>query len=225
MNRFPANILAAMAVVLTGSAVFGQVQQVGHHNCQQCQQGNFIGYQSCDWNQCGSGRGISRIWTDCSSNHSCLGQCCATKAYPDAGWAAPVRLPVNYDGVWYGNYQPQVAYGLPGGGFIGNYPVVYQPTDTTQLGCYYQKVPTWQTRPGMIPPVPRPSDYHARMCLGGGQGCYGGGTCQTRTTQGYVMNIPQYMTPVSTPVVRHAQPQKQGAFGGFRFASLTEMFE
>ena len=34
------------------------------------------------------------------------------------------------------------------------------PTDTTQLGYYYQHAPTWHAYPGMIPPVPRPVDWH-----------------------------------------------------------------
>ena len=38
--------------------------------------------------------------------------------------------------------------------------MVYMPTDTTQLGYYYQHAPTWHAYSGMIPPVPRPSDWH-----------------------------------------------------------------
>ncbi len=34
------------------------------------------------------------------------------------------------------------------------------PTDTTQLGYYYQKVPTWVPVPGMIPPPPQPEEWH-----------------------------------------------------------------
>ena len=234
MNRFPANVLAAMAVLLTGGQVFGQFQQVGH---RQCQQGGTIGYQSCDWNQCDNGRGISRVWTDCGSNDSCLGRCRATKAYPDAGWAPPVRLPVNYDGAWYAAYHPQAFYGNPGGGFVANYPTVYQATDTTQLGYYYHNVPTWQTRPGMIPPTPRPSDYHARMCLGSRgecntcQGGYSGRSCQTCNGNGYAVSGPQYISgpqfvvPNGQQSVRKVANQKQGLLGGFRFASLSNLFD
>src|SRR5690606_31408820 len=39
-------------------------------------------------------------------------------------------------------------------------PQVHMPTDTTQLGFYYQRVPTWAPVPGMIPPPPNPADYH-----------------------------------------------------------------
>lgn len=34
------------------------------------------------------------------------------------------------------------------------------PTDTTQLGYYYQKVPTWAPVPGRIPPAPQPGEWH-----------------------------------------------------------------
>lgn len=125
--------------------------------CSHCPMGACVSDDSC--------------LTNCCLNDTCLGRFCATKAYPDSGWAPPVRLPVNRDLAWYNNYLPQAFYGNPGGGFVANYPQVYQPTDTTQLGYYYHIVPTWQSRPGMIPPVPNPADYHARMCLGG-QGCH-----------------------------------------------------
>jgi hypothetical protein len=35
-------------------------------------------------------------------------------------------------------------------------PMVYQPTDTTQLGFYYQHVPYWTYQPGRLPPPPVP---------------------------------------------------------------------
>jgi hypothetical protein len=51
------------------------------------------------------------------------------------------------------------------------YPMVYTPTDTTQLGYYYQRVPVWQRMPGMIPPPPRPNEWHV-PALGVGQAGY-----------------------------------------------------
>jgi hypothetical protein len=41
-------------------------------------------------------------------------------------------------------------------------PMVYMPTDTTQLGYYYQHVPHWHAYQGMTPPVPRPVDWHVK---------------------------------------------------------------
>jgi hypothetical protein len=34
------------------------------------------------------------------------------------------------------------------------------PTDTTQLGFYYQQVPYWQPVAGMVPAAPNPNDWH-----------------------------------------------------------------
>jgi hypothetical protein len=61
------------------------------------------------------------------------------------GWGVPsARLsPIGGYTAWYPD-QPFTMYGgrVPG----GLYPTVYQPTDTTQLGYYYQYVPSWQPR-------------------------------------------------------------------------------
>ncbi len=103
-------------------------------------------------------------WCGGCAGNCALCRCCATKGSGDSGWAPPARLPVNRDGIWFQNYSPQAWYGTQGGGFVGNYPTVYQPTDTTQLGYTYAKVPTWRPNPGMIPQTPCPSMYHARVC-------------------------------------------------------------
>jgi hypothetical protein len=61
------------------------------------------------------------------------------------GWGIPsARLsPIGGYTAWYPDV-PFTQYGgrLPG----GIYPVIYQPTDTTQLGYYYNYVPSWQPR-------------------------------------------------------------------------------
>ena len=116
------------------------------------------------------GSRFASLWTRPLFPRSHAARCCASKGFPDAGWNPPSHMPVNYDGAWYGSYLPQHAYGTPGGGFIANYPSVYQPTDTTQLGYYYHKVPTWQSRSDMIPTAPNPSSFHARFQPSGGYG-------------------------------------------------------
>jgi hypothetical protein len=61
------------------------------------------------------------------------------------GWGLPsTRLSQSGN---YAAWQPQEAYTLSGRGRLpALYPTVYQPTDTTQLGYYYNYVPTWQPR-------------------------------------------------------------------------------
>ena len=246
--------LVAMAIcVLNDGYAFGQSpqgsdsqygagQQNGTHqptqgnSCQSCNHGGGQQFAtSCYDSRCSR---CGSIWTRPLCPNGCLAKCCATKAYPDAGWNPPTHMPVNYDGAWYGSYLPQHAYGTPGGGFIANYPTVYQPTDTTQLGYYYTKVPTWQSRSDMIPGVPYPSNYHARVCPQGGAGCHGyhGATygpvnygpvpasCQNCNNGNYSAT-PQNSSPNAHKVVRTAQPQRKSLFGGFRLASMAEVFD
>ena len=87
---------------------------------------------------------------------------------PDHGWGRPIKRPINRLPVMYQRYWPNAWYGQPGSGYHGAnvnyYPAVYMPTDTTQLGYYYQRVPFWRPNPSMTPPVPWPSQWHKREC-------------------------------------------------------------
>lgn len=114
-----------------------------------------------------------------------LKYCIDSKGSGDSGWSPPARMPVNRTHTGFGSFASY------GGGQYGGAPMVYQPTDTTQLGYTYAHVPTWRRNPGMIPQTPNPSAFHARfcprdprsgMCLDGAAGggcysgdCYGGG--------------------------------------------------
>ena len=258
MKRLTLSLVAIAACIVSDGYAFAQTPPC------DCQHGNGQSggvYQPTQWsngqsynirgghrvgNPCYEPRGSrgTSHWTQPLFPHSCAAKCCATKAFPDAGWNPPAHMPVNYDGAWYGSYLPQHAYGTAGGGFIANYPTVYQPTDTTQLGYYYHKVPTWQSRSDMIPGVPYPSNYHARVCPQGGTGCHGShgatygpvnygpvpASCQNCNIVHYSAtppqnSPPQYSSPNGQHVVRPTQPQRQGLLGGFRLASMTEVFD
>ncbi|MFN9721160.1 MAG: hypothetical protein ACK58L_20880, partial [Planctomycetota bacterium] len=107
-----------------------------------------------------------------------------------------------------------------------------------QLGYYYAKVPTWQSRPDLVPPAPVPSNFHHRICPGGsGHGCLGGhghvghgSQCQN-CHGGYAYNAPMMpqprfvAAPVGQQVVRQSAPEKKGLLGGFRLTSMSELFE
>jgi hypothetical protein len=82
------------------------------------------------------------------------------KNSPDYGYAPPAKVPLHRRGIQYSNYYPNQWYGLPGSGLAGGYPMVYQATDTTQLGYYYQHVPSWQPNPNMLPRRPIPAQWH-----------------------------------------------------------------
>ncbi len=94
----------------------------------------------------------------------------AHPAYVNAyGFTPPSRNPVERIPVQYLRYYPAVWYGLPGSTLPVVAPQVHMPTDTTQLGFYYQRVPTWAPVPGMIPGPPDPAYYnHYAYGIGGG---------------------------------------------------------
>jgi len=50
-------------------------------------------------------------------------------------------------------------------------PWVYMPTDTTQLGFYYQQVPDWRPVAGMVPAAPNPSEWHQPLLGDAGMAC------------------------------------------------------
>jgi hypothetical protein len=85
------------------------------------------------------------------SGHGGVFTAAANNGYP------PARNPVERIPVQYLRYYPAVWYGLPGSTLPVVAPQVYMPTDTTQLGFYYQRVPTWVPVPGMIPGPPNPA--------------------------------------------------------------------
>ncbi|HIF00951.1 MAG TPA: hypothetical protein EYG03_27625 [Planctomycetes bacterium] len=208
------------ATLLTATGSAAEIQQVGFQNCpsgcctkscvasggsRRCRQGDYCNNGQCRGNRC----------SQRSGNEDCfLVRCCKTKGSGDSGWSPPARLPVNRTGGWYQSYWPGKWYGNPGGGFQGGAPMVYQPTDTTQLGYSYNRVPTWRPNPGMIPRVPSPSNYHTRMCPGQ-TGCqigttimYNGGSSCPTCNPGYVNTAAQRRIPQLAQAPQLAEPRQ-----------------
>ena len=77
------------------------------------------------------------------------------------------RLPVHYQRFW-----PTHWYGQPGAVYAPTFPMVYMPTDTTQLGFYYQRVPYWQPRPAMLSAAGIAAGGAVGMGAGGAVGGY-----------------------------------------------------
>jgi hypothetical protein len=86
-----------------------------------------------------------------------------TQTYAAQGYNVPVTVPLppitrTYNYGWgipsarlspvggYSRWNPDVPFTQNGGRLPVLYPVIYQPTDTTQTGVYYSYVPTWQPR-------------------------------------------------------------------------------
>ena len=80
---------------------------------------------------------------------------------PDHGFQRPVGYPVQRVPVTYQNWYPNQWYGLPGSQKAAVAPTVFMPTDTTQLGFYHQRVPTWKPATHALPPAPNPRTMHA----------------------------------------------------------------
>lgn len=131
--------------------------------------------------------------------------CSTTKAAPDAGWAPPARLPIYHTGggfgSWYGNHGP----------FVGGHPMVYQPTDTAQLGFTCANTPVWTAKPYKIPPVPQPSMFHMRTYVARDDRCFGGSPCSGHPAYGHPIQgaaCPACMTggPMMATPVAQQQP-------------------
>ena len=82
---------------------------------------------------------------------------------PSKGFRAPTVTPIEREAVVYYRYWPAKWYGEPGFGLRPTFPMVYMPTDTTQLGVYYSRVPQWMPNPGMYPRPPRPDLWNRRV--------------------------------------------------------------
>lgn len=82
-------------------------------------------------------------------------------AYPDAGWAPPASVPIIRNNAQYTNWWPEQWYGSPGFNAVPH-PMVFMPTDTTQLGFGYMQVPMWQRTTANYPPIPDAAQYHTR---------------------------------------------------------------
>jgi hypothetical protein len=93
-----------------------------------------------------------------------LGKSCEhyCKHSPDHGYSIPGKWPIHRRGVQYNSYYPAAWLGTNGVTLGGDvvYPLVYQPTDTTQLGFYYQHVPFWMPQPNPLPARPIPAHWH-----------------------------------------------------------------
>lgn len=134
---------------------------------------------------------------------------------PDYGFSAPGKSPIYRQSVQYNQYFPNAWYGTPGGSIAPGvvYPTVYMPTDTTQLGYYYQHVPFWMPNPNALPPRPIPAQWHVlNPAPGFGWGAgWGGGSCPpgNGVMNGTVTTVPMngdQPTPITTPLPTVVEP-------------------
>lgn len=152
--------------------------QDGSCNSGNCQDG------SCNSGLCGpaglGGSICSGLGGVCGGGLSGGGMCgsglCGNGRFSlfwDDGWNMPVKTPITRNPVSYSRYRPTNLFGSPNGGYPGSFPMIYRPTDTTQLGYTSHNVPYWKrTRsPGM----PSPASIQSRNCPTGAYTSYGQG--------------------------------------------------
>ena len=126
---------------------------------------------------------------------------------PDYGWSPPGYYPIDRFSIDYYRAFPDRWTGQAPSGPPIVRPTVYWPTDTTQLGVYYQRVPQWLPYPGMVPPVPHPGQWHLPLCNAQGA-CGPHGACPNCPPKGAETlysdpsggTTPQKSTPAPTPV-------------------------
>jgi len=125
---------------------------------------------------------------------------------PDYGWSPPGKRPVIRQDVVYQRYYPDRWYGQKGAGAsqgAQHYPAIATPTDTSQLGYYYQKAPSWQPM-NILPQSPHPAMWHVRENVPGADGTY---TRWVPLTTGYVMQGTPSQAYDSKPV--EVKPDEQ----------------
>ncbi|MDB5389063.1 MAG: hypothetical protein JWM11_4709 [Planctomycetaceae bacterium] len=181
------------------------VQQVNYNNNSgngNCPNGNCYGNTS-NWGGWNNNGWATRGWGgNCHSGHCWGGGCFGCQhgvvqgnsfVRPPAVW--PVAgTPNTYQFYW----GPQLTGAAEGGWVPGPaYPMIYHPTDTTQLGFYYKHVPRWGYRPQMLPPPPVPNwplGQHTAY------GAWSNGVVDTYGTTVPSTNVTTPVTPVVPPV-------------------------
>lgn len=137
----------------------------------------------------------------------CFGEKYCTHS-PDHGFSVPAKWPIHRRGVQYTSYYP-AQWGAPDASVpVPNYPMVYMPTDTTQLGFYGQHVPFWQPQPNPLPRRPIPAQWHTYAptvhASDWGNSYYKGGYGANCPVDGTTVIQGSSPTPIQQPA---AQPQ------------------
>jgi hypothetical protein len=157
-------VLGFSLVLISGSATpsFGEWWKFrSRHNnadpCDECQGSSRHRCRYCHGRGCPSCRWYNPINASYCDYRDRL-------VYSAEGYNVPVTVPLApncriYNYGWgipssrfssasgYAGWLPDKPYSQNGGSLPGGkFPTIYQPTDTTQTGIYYNYVPTWQWR-------------------------------------------------------------------------------
>ena len=159
--------------------------QAVRDNCPHCQSGqvSYGNCPSCEHTMRVDGHGYGHCG-NCNRRR---------RMSPGTGWCAPGKVIIQRQRVQYWKYYPNYWSGYGPGAARPYAPMVYTPTDTSQLGYYYQHAPTWTTQPWRTPGPAHPAAWHNRFCGRCGHGLhrhggihhhgYGGSYCPSCQAQ------------------------------------------
>ncbi|HBN76464.1 MAG TPA: hypothetical protein DD473_11720 [Planctomycetaceae bacterium] len=137
--------------------------QVIEH-CPYCEQGAMGVDGHCP--HCRGGRGNRGVHAGHGHNGVYGGRNGVGRQYPGANWCAPSKVTLQRERIqyqkWYPNYWS--GYGPGPAPAPPYYPMVYTPTDTAQMGYYYQHAPSWTAQPWRTPGPAHPGVWHNRYC-------------------------------------------------------------
>jgi hypothetical protein len=210
----------AGVVRISDSPKGGGVQTAGYRKA-----GWSDGYGGYDCPECRGGRACPHCFgAGCHhcGHHGCFG-CLAGKFQehyctysPDYGFSIPGKYPIHRRGVQYSQYFPAAWYGANGSlGVDAVFPMVYQPTDTAQLGFYYQHVPFWMPQPNPLPPRPVPAQWHHYAPAVGASAYHAsgfGGACPVVVSEAVAPSpTPAQLQPVPSPAPMAPPPPAESA--------------
>lgn len=166
---------------------------------------------NCPNGDCYGGGGDGMTWRNGNGwggcHHGCLfGHCNHGYASGNAWVRPPATWGLSRSPNTYRYYWNSQLAGVPSVSG-GPYPMVYQPTDTAQMGFYYQAVPRWQYRPSMLPPAPSPNwPLGMNSAIGTYGGGYVEGTVNTTPVAAPTNAYPNNVTPANPPAPPVAPP-------------------
>ncbi len=204
--------------------------QAVQDDCPHCQNGQ-VNFGSCP--SCQHSMRVDR------HGYGLCGNCNRRRRMsPGTGWCAPGKVIIQRQRVQYQKYYPNYWSGY-GPGYGQPYaPMVYTPTDTSQLGYYYQHAPTWTTQPWRVPGPAHPAAWHNRFCGRCGHGLhrnrgiqhngyqgYGGSYCPSCQAQPGDNVMPQQATPAPEKAVPEIELPKPDKAAGVlpRFSVLPDV--
>lgn len=169
----PSELSDAGTVYTPGMQPIPEGTYIESYGCQNCPPGDGYYGQDCHGHNCVFGGTLTHRGDRCQdpncphcNNGRGRASCWGRNALPpDYGFHPPTPEPFIWrQPVVYQRYLPDQPYGTPGMTYTqAVQPMVYMPTDTTQLGFNYMHVPQWLPNRANYPLAPNPVMWQRRV--------------------------------------------------------------